>query len=232
MCYKNNLISATKLLCLFSGVYFFSYAYSLDVAGQKGDVKEMEEIEVEGKIEKGDRAYTQQDCKRFITNPYGVKKSILAVAEETKSKGKKKRISTRGIKMPPDYVGRSIYRYQYTFPSGGKFSYYEGKDGFIGLGFHSDDGVIVLDVLDGAGPFASPMLWGPYDQIVGDKKRSTMEMMMGDGSQDGMGLLKSGYAIGYMAIMDDEDYSDLGTAYGNAVNDAVKGLASSNTAAN
>ena len=44
MCYKNNLISATKLLCLFSGVYFFSYAYSLDVAGQKGDVKEMEEI--------------------------------------------------------------------------------------------------------------------------------------------------------------------------------------------
>ena len=161
-----------------------------------------------------------------------MKKSILAVAEETKSKGKKKRISTRGIKMPPDYVGRSIYRYQYTFPSGGKFSYYEGKDGFIGLGFHSDDGVIVLDVLDGAGPFASPMLWGPYDQIVGDKKRSTMEMMMGDGSQDGMGLLKSGYAIGYMAIMDDEDYSDLGTAYGNAINDAVKGLVSDTKAAN
>ena len=93
-------------------------------------------------------------------------------------------------------------------------------------------GVIVLDVLDGAGPFASPMLWGPYDQIVGDKKRSTMEMMMGDGSQDGMGLLKSGYAIGYMAIMDDEDYSDLGTAYGNAINDAVKGLVSDTTAAN
>ena len=44
----------------------------------------MEEIEVEGTIEKGDRAYTQQDGKRFITNPYGVKKSILAVAEETK----------------------------------------------------------------------------------------------------------------------------------------------------
>jgi hypothetical protein len=49
-----------------------------------------------------------------------------------------------------------------------------------------------------------------------------MEMMMGDGSKDGMGLLKSGYAIGYMAIMDEEDYSDLGTAYGNAINDAVK----------
>ena len=59
-----------------------------------------------------------------------------------------------------------------------------------------------------------------------------MEMMMGDGSQDGMGLLKSGYAIGYMAIMDDEDYSDLGTAYGNAINDAVKGLVSDTTAAN
>ena len=96
--------------------------YSLDVTAVKGEVKTMEEIEVEGTIEKGDRAYTQQDGKRFITNPYGVKKSILAVAEETKNKGERKRISTRGIKMPPDYVGRSIYRYQYTFPSGGKFS--------------------------------------------------------------------------------------------------------------
>ena len=44
MCYKNNLISATKLLCLFSGVYFFCYGYCFDVGGQKGDVKEMEEI--------------------------------------------------------------------------------------------------------------------------------------------------------------------------------------------
>jgi hypothetical protein len=35
-----------------------------------------------------------------------------------------------------------------------------------------------------------------------------------------------------MAIMDEEDYSDLGTAYGNAVNDAAKGLASGGTAAN
>ena len=123
MNYMDNKTGATKLLCLLSSLYLFSYAYSLDVAGAKGDVKEMEEIEVEGTIEKGDRAYTQQDGKRFITNPYGVKKSILAVAEETKAKGKKKRISTRGIKMPPDYVGRSIYRYQYTFPTGGKFSY-------------------------------------------------------------------------------------------------------------
>ena len=81
MNYMDNKTGATKLLCLLSSLYLFSYAYSLDVAGAKGDVKEMEEIEVEGTIEKGDRAYTQQDGKRFITNPYGVKKSILAVAE-------------------------------------------------------------------------------------------------------------------------------------------------------
>ena len=43
--------------------------YSLDVTAVKGEVKTMEEIEVEGTIEKGDRAYTQQDGKRFITNP-------------------------------------------------------------------------------------------------------------------------------------------------------------------
>ena len=209
----------TKQILFLFFFFLSSYVYSLDL---KEDIKEMDELEVEGTIDPLDRAYSQQDGKRFITNPYGVKKSILAVAEEVKAKGKQKRYSTRGIKMPPDYIGRSIYRYQYTFSSGHKFSYYRGKDGFTALGYHVEEGVIVLDVLDGAGAFASPMLWGPYDQVVGNKKRTTMEMMMGDGSQDGMGLLKSGYAIGYMAIMDEEDYSDLGTAYGNAINDAVK----------
>ncbi|SVE51267.1 uncharacterized protein METZ01_LOCUS504121, partial [marine metagenome] len=34
----------------------------------------MDELEVEGTIDPLDRAYTQQDGKRFITNPYGVKK--------------------------------------------------------------------------------------------------------------------------------------------------------------
>ena len=54
-----------------------------------------------------------------------------------------------------------------------------------------------------------------------------MQLMMGDGSKDGMGLLKASYAIGYTAVMAEEDYSNLGNAYGTAVNETVKNLIAS-----
>lgn len=85
-----------------------------------------------------------------------------------------------------------------------------------------DEGKVVLDVLVGGGAFSSPKLWGPYDQLLGDKDNSSMQLMMGDGSKDGMGLLKASYAIGYTAVMAEEDYSTLGYAYGNAINDTVR----------
>jgi hypothetical protein len=121
--------------------------------------------------------HTQVDGKRFITNPYGETESILAVAAETKSKRALKRVSTSGIKMPQGYFCDYINRYQYTYPNDENFSYYEG-DGFGALGYHADDGKVVLDVLVGGGAFAAPKLWGPYDQILGDKDNSPMQLMM------------------------------------------------------
>jgi len=181
----------------------------------------MSDIEVTATVDKNDRSYIQHNGKRFITNPYGETESILAVAEQTKIQGELKRVSTRGIKMPSNYVGRFINKYERTFQNGSTFSYYEG-DGFAALGYHTDDGKIILDVLVGGGAFSSPMLWGSYDQLLGDKNNSSMRLMMGDGNKDGMGLLKASYTIGYMSVMSEEHYINMGDVYSSAVLDTVK----------
>jgi len=155
----------------------------------------------------------------------------LAVASETKANGKLKRVSTRGIKMPQGYVGGYINKYEHTFANGETFSYYEGE-GFGALGHHAGEGKVVLDVLVGGGAFGAPKLWGPYDQILGDNDNSSMQLMMGDGSKDGMGLLKASYAIGYTTVMAEEDYSSIGHAYGDAVNDTVTNMIASGDAPN
>lgn len=54
-----------------------------------------------------------------------------------------------------------------------------------------------------------------------------MQLMMGNGKNDGMGLLKASYAIGYTAVMAEEDYVSLGSSYGNAVNDTVRNMIAS-----
>ena len=54
-----------------------------------------------------------------------------------------------------------------------------------------------------------------------------MHLMMGDGSKDGMGLLKASYAIGYTAVMAEEDYATLGNAYSGAVQDTMQQLVAS-----
>ena len=64
--------------------------------------------------------------------------------------------------------------------------------------------------------------------MLGDKDTASMQLMMGDGSKDGMGLLKSSYAIGYTAIMAEEDYTILGNAYSNAVDNTVTEIVASN----
>ena len=219
-------INTNKLPLLFftSNIFMFGLASAGDIGNiVADDISVMDDVEVTGTRESSDRAYSKENGKRFITNPYGETKSILAVASEIKAKGKLKRVSTRGMKMPQGYVGRYINRYKHTFDNGNTFSYYEGE-GFGALGFHLGEGRIVLDVLDGGGPFSAPKLWGPYDQVLGDKGNSSMELMMADGNKDGMGLLKASYAIGYTAVMAEEDYSSIGNDYGNAINDAVANM--------
>ena len=222
--FERRMSKTLPLMFLASGIFMSGTVTAADIGAPGAtSVKTLSDVEVTGEYDRNDRAYSQQDGKRFITNPYGETESILAVAAQTKAQGKLKRVSTRGIKMPSGYVGGFINRYDNTFPNGQTFSYYEG-DGFGALGYHAEDGKVILDVLVGGGAFSSPKLWGPYDQLLGDKDNSSMQLMMGDGSKDGMGLLKASYAIGYTAVLAEEDYSTLGNAYSNAVNDTVKNL--------
>ncbi len=227
--FERRLAKSLPMLFLASGIFMSGSAAAGGITAPGADIKVMSDVEVTGEYDTSDRAYSQEDGKRFITNPYGETESILAVAAETKAKGKLKRVSTRGIKMPSGYVGGFINKYDNTFANGETFSYYEGE-GFGALGYHTDDGTVVLDVLVGGGAFSSPKLWGPYDQLLGDKDNSSMQLMMGDGSKDGMGLLKASYAIGYTAVLAEEDYSSLGNAYGTAINETVKNMIASGDA--
>lgn len=184
-------------------------------------VQVMPDVEVLGDHESSDRPYLVRDGKRFISGPYGEVESILAVATEAKQSGTLKRVSTRNIKMPQEYIGGYINRYDYQFPEscgGGKYSYYEGE-GFGALGYYHGEKV-VLDVLVGGGAFAAPKLWGPYDQVLYDNHE--MQLMMGDGKQDGMGLLKASYSIGMTAIMADEDFQEFGDSYVSGVQAAAE----------
>ncbi len=224
--FERRMAKSLPLLFLASGIFMSGTSAAADIGAPGAGIKVMSDVEVTGTYDSSDRAYTQENGKRFITNPYGETESILAIAAQTKAEGELKRVSTRGIKMPSGYVGGFINKYERTFANGETFSYYEGE-GFGALGYHAGDGKVVLDVLVGGGAFSSPKLWGPYDQLLGDKDNSSMQLMMGDGSKDGMGLLKASYAIGYTAVMAEEDYSNLGNAYGTAINETVKNLIAS-----
>lgn len=186
---------------------------------EEASFQELDDVEVTGKYDRNDRAYTQENGKRFITNPYGEVESILAIAAKTKAHGTLKRVSTRKMTMPPTFVGSFINMYQHTFENGKTFCYFEGEN-FGALGYHVGDDSIILDVLHGSA-FTSPKLWGPYDQVLGEN-RSSMHLLMGSGSKDGMGLLKASYAVGYTAIMDEGDYSNYGNAYVAAILDTLK----------
>jgi hypothetical protein len=69
---------------------------------------------------------------------------------------------------------------------------------------------------------ANPTLWGPYDQILG--RRHSMEMIMGDAAKDGMGLMKSGYAVGMKADLSSYEFTETGDLYSNAVTTTGKCL--------
>ncbi|MGR8920325.1 MAG: hypothetical protein ACU85V_11950, partial [Gammaproteobacteria bacterium] len=131
--------------------------------------------------------------------------------------GEYHRVRTRGLKMPSEYTDTFIDRYDYTMPGacGGKrFSYYEGE-GFAALGFHTDKGRVILDVLAGGGPFSAPRLWGAYDQVLNSNVR--MKLMFGDGLKDGMGVLMASYKIGLMPVMRERSKDYYGELYTRAI---------------
>ena len=182
-------------------------------------VEELSDIEVTEEYDSSTRIYSQKSGKKFFTEVYGNAKSILAIAEQTKVNGHRDVVNVRYLSMPQGHVGSYIPIYEYTFPNGKTFLYLEsGK--FKALAFETNFGSVVIDTLEGSA-FASPMLWGPYDQVAGSD-RTYMQMMIGDGGKDNMGAMKSSYLIGEMAIMEEEDYIFYGKVYADAILDTIK----------
>lgn len=179
-------------------------------------------IDVIGERVTSDRAYLIEAGKRFVSKPHGSVELILGIANEVRAKGEKHRVRTRGIQMPSEYTDSFVDRYDYVLPTGcgaQTFSYYEG-DGFAALGYHAGRGAVILDVLAGGGPFSAPRLWGPYDQVLNANIR--MDLMMGDGLKDGMGLLQASYKIGLVPVMRTATKNYYGELYSRAVLDAAE----------
>ena len=179
----------------------------------------VEEVVVTGTRIKKDweRQYKSVAGKRIFNGPYGSDKFIIAISQELKNRGEKKRVFTRGITMPHSYTASSLDRYNYLIADEcgiDKFKFYEGPD-FTALGFVEGEKSIILDVMTGGGPFSSPGIWGPYDQIIG--KRHKMKMIMGDAKKDGLGLIKGGYAIGMKAAMPSYELQEYGDFYGDVI---------------
>ena len=192
------------------------------------DTQTLEEVVVSARrLKKNafERDYKSVGGKRIFDGPYGNEKFIIAIGQELKNRGEKKRVFTRGIKMPQDYGASSLDRYHYpTTDVCGieKFKFYEGGE-FRALGYKQGEKEVILDVMTGGGPFAAPGVWGPYDQIMG--RRHKMKMIMGDAKTDGMGLMESGYAIGMKAKLPTYELQQYGDNFSIAIDKAGQCLA-------
>jgi hypothetical protein len=186
------------------------------------ETQTLEEVVVTGIRQRKvfERDYKSVAGKRIFDGPYGNEKFIIAIGQELKNRGEKKRVFTRGIKMPQGFSSSSLDRYHYpTADACGieKFKFYEGAE-FRALGYKQGEKEVILDVMTGGGPFAAPGVWGPYDQIMG--KRHKMKMIMGDAKKDGMGLMESGYAIGMKAKLPTYVLQQYGDNFSIAIDNA------------
>lgn len=207
------LLFAASLLC--QGLH------AEDGSLRDDEVTVVPTIEVIGARTTSDRAYLIAAGKRFVSTPYGSLELILGIAAEVRAKGIKHRVRTRGMQMPSEYADSFVDRYDYTLTSecgAQTFSFYEGE-GYAALGYHAGHGAVILDVLAGGGPFSAPRLWGPYDQVLNANIR--MDLLMGDGLKDGMGLLQASYKIGLMPVMRNSAKNYYGELYSRAVVDAA-----------
>ncbi len=180
----------------------------------------LEEVVVSARREKQvfERDYRSIGGKRVFDGPYGNQDFIIAIGQELKNRGEKKRVFTRGLKMPQSYSASSLDRYHYpvTDECGiENFQFFEGGDDFRALGHKQSPKEMLIDVMTGGGPFAAPGVWGPYDQVRG--RRHKMKMIMGDAKSDGMGLLGSSYAIGMKAKLKTYEMQSYGDKFSIAI---------------
>ena len=231
---KVNHIHLSVLIPLFLGIT----VSQITTAAEGTDIKlqgvetiqteTIEEVVVRAVRQKKafERDYTSVAGKRFFNGPYGANDLIIAISQELRNRGEKKRIFTRRIKMPQGYPASSLDRYHYALADDcgiEKFKFYQGGEDFMALGYQAGEKEILFDVMTGGGPFASPGVWGPYDQILG--KRHKMKLIMGDASKDGMGLLKSGYAVGMKAVIPTYAMQEYGENYNIALNNTGRCIA-------
>lgn len=179
----------------------------------------LEEVVVSARREKKvfERDYKSIGGKRIFDGPYGNQKFIIAIGQELKNRGERKRVFTRGLKMPQSYSASSLDRYHYpvTDECGIEdFQFFEG-DEFRALGHRQSQKEMLVDVMTGGGPFSAPGVWGPYDQVRG--RRHKMKMIMGDAKSDGMGLMESGYAIGMKAKLPTYEMQSYGDKFSIAI---------------
>ena len=215
---KFFLLSAFTYLTLMAALPLRA-ANDEDAYTEAKSVQTVEEMVVKGTRVKREweRRYKNVAGKRVFNGPYGDENLIIAISQELRNRGEKKRVFTRGITMPQTYVGSSLDRYYYLLEEEcgiSNFSFYEGPD-FTALGFNQGPKEVLFDVMTGGGPFSSPGIWGPYDQIVG--VRHKMKMIMGDAEKDGLGPIKGGYAIGMSASLPSYELQEQGDVYGEKI---------------
>ena len=153
---------------------------------------------------------------RFMSNPYGESESIISISKHIKDLGKKKKILSRGIKIPNKTHNQFISQYSYTFPKqcgAFTFSSYSGQE-FSALGLHYKD-VIILDAITTSGPYASPRIWGLYDQLLNEK--TSMNILFENPGTGSIGLTSSSYMVGMVATFPEEKKQILGSIYKKAV---------------
>lgn len=164
------------------------------------------------------------DGYRYTSAPYGELLGILNVAEQVKMRGSHHRVSTRGMHIPHKAANNIVTRTDYTFPTvcgGTSFSLYEGED-FSALGFDQGDGTVVLDVLDGGGPYTAPRLWGPYDQVL--NTNSHMVTVASFNGANGSGLMTAAFLAGEVTSMNPATQRKLGNDYSSAIYTASRCL--------
>lgn len=216
-----QLVGILVILALFTSLQTFV----VEAASGESEFKKMKEtqtleevvVTVQRQQKVFERAYKSIAGKRIFDGPYGNPKFIIAIGQELKNRGEKKRVFTRGITMPQDYSSSSLDRYHYPVTDDcgiEKFKFYEGGE-FRALGYNQGEKEVLLDVMTGGGPFSAPGVWGPYDQIMG--KRHKMKMIMGDAKKDGMGLMESGYAIGMKAKLPTYELQQYGDNFSIAI---------------
>lgn len=235
MKYNHGITNFIKVLFLTGALLPVSVIFASDEKDQADNPEEykpqnpvltIEEIVVraqrrEGFLDEHSREYKTIDGKRVFYGPYGELEYILTIGQELKNRGEMKRIMSRRIKMPAEFPGSTLDRYKYPVAHEcgvEKFQLFDGGE-FMALGYEpnakSGKTEIIFDVMIGGGPFSAPGIWGPYDQIIG--RRHKMKLIMGDAESDGMGIMKSGYAIGMRAELPTHEIMDAGDMYNAAV---------------